>query len=115
LDYGVYGSEISLDESFLEMAKRPVSVRVTEEVMKQLDERAKSLGKKDRSAHLLDLIIDDLTNADAAKSKSPEIVEVRQEIRALRNSLATAVSGLLTNLGNGITPEQADDWVKEHL
>ena len=97
------------------MAKRPVSVRVTEHQMELLDERAKSLGKRDRSAHIRDLIIDDLTTASAAETSSPEIAEVRKEIRALRNSLATAVVGLLTNLANGISNEQAEEWVKEHL
>ncbi len=113
--YGVYGPKIYLDESILEMAKRPVSVRVEQHIFDELDARAKSLGKKDRSAHLRDLIIDDLVTADKAKSRNPEIVEVRQEFRALRNCLATAVVGLLTNLGHDISEQQAEAWVKEHL
>jgi hypothetical protein len=52
----VYESKNLIDESGLEMAKRPVSVRVEEHVLDELDARAKSLGKKDRSAHLRDLI-----------------------------------------------------------
>lgn len=111
----VYDSKNLIDESGLEMAKRPVSVRVEQHVFDELEARAKSLGKKDRSAHLRDLIIDDLVTADKAKSSNPAIAEVRQEFRALRNTLATAVVGLLTNLGHNITEEQAEAWVKEHL
>jgi len=99
----------------LEMAKRPVSVRVEEHVLDELDVRAKSLGKKDRSAHLRDLIIDDLTTAGEAQSASPEIVEVRREIRTLRASLQNAVMGLMMMLDKTMTPEQAEQWVKDNL
>lgn len=113
--YGVYGSKICLVESFLEMAKRPVSVRVEEHVLDELDVRAKSLGKKDRSAHLRDLIIDDLTMADEAESASPEIKEVRQEIRMLRACLQNGIMGMMLMLDKTMTPEQAEKWVEDNL
>lgn len=115
LVYGVYGSKICLVESFLEMAKRPVSVRVEEHVLDELDVRAKSLGKKDRSAHLRDLIIDDLTMADEAESASPEIKEVRQEIRMLRACLQNGIMGMMLMLDKTMTPEQAEKWVEDNL
>ncbi len=97
------------------MAMRPVSVRVKDHVLDELDVRAKSLGKKDRSAHLRDLIIDDLTIADEAQSENPGIVEVRREIRTLRASLQNAVMGLMMMLDKTMTPEQAEQWVKDNL
>lgn len=111
----VYESKNLIDESGLEMAKRPVSVRVEEHVLDELDARAKSLGKKDRSAHLRDLIIDDLTTADEAQSASPEIIEVRREIRVLRASFQNGIMGLMLMLDRTMTPEQAEKWVEENL
>ncbi len=97
------------------MAKRPASVRVEEHVLDALDARAKSLGKKDRSAHLRDLIIDDLTTAEEAQSASPEITEVRREIRVLRASLQNGIMGLMLMLDRTMTPEQAEKWVEDNL
>ena len=113
--YGVYGSNICLDESILEMAMRPVSVRVEDHVLDELDVRAKSLGKKDRSAHLRDLIIDNLTMADKAESASPEMKEVREEIRMLRVTIQNGVMGLMLMIDKTFTPEKAEKWVKENL
>ncbi len=97
------------------MSKRPVSVRVEDHVLDELDDRAKSLGKKDRSAHLRDLIIDDLTMADEAESASPEIKEVRQELRMLRASLQNGIMGLMLMIDKTFTAEKAEKWVKENL
>ena len=97
------------------MSKKPVSVRLESHILKELDERAKSLGKKDRSAHLRDLIIDDLTTADEAEDRLPEIAEIRQELRALRNTLATAVTALLVSQGTPVSPAEAEKWVRENL
>lgn len=113
--YGVYIRVSDFFEVDLEMAKRPVSVRVESHVLDELEARAKSLGKKDRSAHLRDLIIDDLTTADAAQSSSPEITEVRREIKALRANLQNGIMGLMMMLNPAMTSEQAEKWVKENL
>jgi|GEM_PF-3078999 len=97
------------------MPKRPVSVRVEQHIFDELDARAKSLGKKDRSAHLRDLIIDDLTMADKAETASPDIDEVRKQIRLLRVNLQNGIMGLMRMLDRTMTPEQAEKWVKDHL
>lgn len=109
-------SPLSLNfESVLEMPKRPVSVRVESHVLDELDERASSLGKKDRSAHLRDLILDDLRTADQAQSENPEIVEIRREIKALRASILNGVMGLMMMVDRKMTAEQAEKWVADNL
>ena len=53
--------------------------------------------------------------ADEAESASPEIKEVRQEIRMLRASLQNGIMGMMLMLDKTMTPEQAEKWVEENL
>lgn len=94
------------------MALVPLNGRVDSHVRDEFAKLAAEQGKS-VSELLREVIIDYVGNAGTDPVRD-DLTEVRREVRALRATLLTSVSGLLHNLTDS-TAEEADQWVRTNL
>jgi len=90
----------------------PINGRVDAHVR---DEFTKIAAAQNKSvSELLREVVIDYVGTAGADPVSDDLTEVRREVRALRASLMTAVSGLLYNLSDA-SAEEAERWVRTNL
>lgn len=94
------------------MALVPLNGRVESHVR---DEFMKLAAEQDKSvSELLREVIIDYVGSAGTDPVRDDLTEVRREVRALRATLLTSVSGLLHNLTDS-TAEEAEQWVRTNL
>jgi hypothetical protein len=89
-----------------------VSFRLDAEMLKQLTRAANVIGVS-RGEYAKHLVIAGLTNSFAEATKSM-LLELRHDLRLLREEHITATNALLIGAGK-ITPEQAQEFIRDKL
>jgi len=123
---------------YSETMKRPIQIsfRVTEEQARQLDQRRGRRSRGECARRLMDVGLEghdsrrllkhlsrirteidqqysQQATADAKAHR--QIEDLAQQLHRLREDLAMATAGLLTNLGRTLTKEEAEDFVRRTL
>ncbi len=118
--------------------KRPIQIsfRVTEQQARQLDQRRGQHSRGDCARRLMVTGLEDQDSqrlvkylarlrteldeqyaqrtTDATKTQR-RIDQLDQRVQSLREDLAMAIVGILTNMGRNLTQEQAEDFVRRTL